>query len=218
MAIMGDPISLATAMDTASTGDIWLFRGTKVNDRMVQVTTNSPVNHVAMAVAIGDLPPLLWHTESSPSVVDVWTGERHPGVLLQRLDEAVQVWASRWHQRPYVRQLSPALDQAAEDELLRVINEYDGRRFPSAQGLARRWLLGRVRRSADPDEIFCAELIATTYQRMGLLDRTKPPNWYDPGRFWSGDRIGLDAGFSLSPETEVLVDAVATTEPRADQR
>ena len=202
---MADTISLAGAMDTATTGDIWLFRGRKVNDRMVQVTTNSPVNHVAMAVAIGDLPPLLWHTESSPSTIDVWTNERHAGVQLQRLDESVRVWSDRWDQQPYVRQLSPAIGPDAEDELLRVINEFSGRRFPSAQGLAKRWLLGRVRRSAFPDEIFCAELVATTYQRMGLLDQTKPPNWYDPGRFWSGDRIILGGGFSLSQETAVEI-------------
>jgi hypothetical protein len=203
---VGDQISLAAAMDAATTGDIWLFRGTKVNDRFVQIGTNSPVNHVAMAVAIDDFPPLLFHTESHPSVVDVWTGERRPGVQLQRLDEAVRVWGNRWGNEPYVRQLSPGISREAEDELLRVINEYDGRRFPSTGGLARRWLLGRVRRKADPDEIFCAELIATSYQRMGLLNRTKPPNWYDPGRFWSGDRIGLDDGFSLSAETEVVLD------------
>jgi hypothetical protein len=201
-------------MDSAATGDIWLFRGTKVNARVVQVGTNSPVNHVAMAVAIDDLPPLLWHTESTPSTIDAWTGKRHPGVQLQRLDEAVRVWGGRWGHRAYVRQLAPAIDRAAEDELLRVVNELVGRRFPSAAGLARRWLLGRIRHSADPNEIFCAELIATTYQRMGLLDHAKPPNWYDPGRFWSGDRIGLGAGFSLSPETEVVLDHVAAPADR----
>ncbi len=210
-------MSLELAMDTAATGDIWLFRGSKINDRFVQLSTNSPVNHVAMAVAIGDLPPLLWHTESSPSAVDVWTGERRPGVQLQRLEEAVGVWSGRWGHRPYVRQLSPAVDRAAEDELLRVINEYNGRRFPSGRGLARRWLLGRLRRTADANEIFCAELIATTYQRMGLLEHTRPPNWYDPGRFWSGDRIVLGSGFALGAETEVVIDTVADPSPVRDQ-
>jgi hypothetical protein len=198
-------ITLGEAMDLASTGDIWLFHGSKTSDRLTQAATNSPVNHVAMAVAIGDLPPLLWHTESHPSTVDVWTNERRPGAQLQRLEESVGVWSGRWGHQPFVRQLSPAIDRDAEDELLRVINEYQGRRFPSPKGLAKRWLLGRVRRSAFPDEIFCAELIATTYQRLGLLDDRKPPNWYDPGRFWSGDRITLGAGFSLSPEIAVSV-------------
>jgi hypothetical protein len=198
-------LTLQAAMDVTATGDLWLFRGRKANDRFVQLATNSPVNHVAMAVAIGDLPPLLWHTESSPSAVDVWSGQRRPGVQLQRLDEAVEVWSSRWGHQPFIRQLSPPIRRPAEDELLRVINEYSGRRFPTARGMAKRWLLGRVRRSAFPDEVFCAELIALTYQRMGLLDERKPPNWYDPGRFWSGDRITLGSGHSLSPEVMVTV-------------
>ena len=202
----GPAISLEAAMEIAATGDLWLFRGRKTNDRLVQLATNSPVNHVAMAVAIGDLPPLLWHTESSPSTVDVWTNQRRPGVQLQRLDEAVATWSTRWGHHPFIRQLSPPIDRPGEDELLRVINEFSGRRFPTGRGLAKRWLLGRVRRSAFPDEIFCAELIATTYQRMGLLDDGRPPNWYDPGRFWSGDRVALGAGFSLSAEIAVTVD------------
>lgn len=203
---MGESISLATALDTAATGDIWLYRGDRINNRMMQLTTNSPVNHVAMAVALDDLPPLLFHTESKPSCDDVWTGTRHPGVQLQRLEESARVWGERWGQRLFVRQLTPALGREQEDELLRVINEYDGRRFPAGTGLARRYLRGRLRRRADPNEIFCAELIATAYQRMGLLGHTRPPNWYDPGRFWSGDRIGLDHGHSLSPEIEVTLD------------
>ena len=186
-----------------STGDIWLFRGVKANDRFVHAATNSPVNHVAMAVAIDDMPPLLWHTESTPSTTDVWTGDRHAGVQLQLLDDAVDVWGNRWGHQPFVRQLSPEIDKRREDEMLRVINEYSGRRFPSLGGLGRRWLVGRARRAPNPDEIFCAELVAATYQRLGLLDSKKPANWYDPGRFWSGDRISLNGGFSLTSEIGV---------------
>ena len=56
-------ITLDEAVDLARTGDVWLFRGRKVADRAIQVATNSPVNHVGMAVAIEDLPPLMWHAE-----------------------------------------------------------------------------------------------------------------------------------------------------------
>jgi hypothetical protein len=37
---------------------------------------------------------------------------------------------------------------------------------------------------------------------MGLLDPKRPPNWYDPGKFWSGDRLELK-GASLGPEIEI---------------
>ena len=51
-------------------------------DVTIRALTNSPVNHVGMAVAIDDLPPLLWHAELGRSLPDVWTGERHRGVQL----------------------------------------------------------------------------------------------------------------------------------------
>jgi hypothetical protein len=50
-------ITLDEAVDLARTGDVWLFRGHTVADRAIQVATNSPVNHVGMAVAVEDLPP-----------------------------------------------------------------------------------------------------------------------------------------------------------------
>lgn len=103
-------------------------------------------------------------------------------------------------------QLSPEIGRTAEDEMLRVVNEYSGRRFPSMSGLGRRWLVGRARRAPHPDEIFCAELVAMPYQRLGLVESKRPPNWYDPGRFWSGDRISLSNDFASTSEIEVRVE------------
>ena len=70
-------ITLDEAVDLTRTGDVWLFRGHKMADRAIQVATNSPVNHVGMAVVLDDLPPLMWHAELGRSLPDVWTGSRH---------------------------------------------------------------------------------------------------------------------------------------------
>ncbi|MEA2269407.1 MAG: hypothetical protein QOC64_2017, partial [Solirubrobacteraceae bacterium] len=40
------------AVATASTGDIWLFRGRSLADLAIRTVTNSPVNHVGMVVAL----------------------------------------------------------------------------------------------------------------------------------------------------------------------
>ena len=85
----GATLSLDDAVAVAATGDIWLFRGRTAADRAIQTLTNSPVNHVGMVVALDDLPPLLWHAEMGRSLPDVWTGERHRGVQLHMLEEAV---------------------------------------------------------------------------------------------------------------------------------
>jgi hypothetical protein len=196
-------LTLAEAVETAATGDVWLFRGRALADRAIQAFTNSPVNHVGMVVALEDLPPLLWHAELGRSLPDVWTGERQRGVQLHLLGDAARTWRDRYGQRAWVRHLEGRIERHHEDRLMRVIERFDGRPFPTTPGLARQWLTGRIRRSSSLETIYCAELVATTYQAMGLLPRRRPASWYDPGRFWSGDRIALAPPFALGGEVAV---------------
>ena len=49
-----------------------------------------------------------------------------------------------------------------------------------------------------------AEIVAVTYEEMGLLPKRRP-NWYDPGRFWSGDDLELLGGAKLGREIEIVV-------------
>jgi hypothetical protein len=197
-------LALDDAVATASTGDIWLFRGGSLADVAIRAVTNSPVNHVGMVVAIDDLPPLLWHAELGRSLTDVWTGELQRGVQLHLLGEAVKTWNERYRQRAWVRQLEGTIERHHEDRLMETIDRFDGRPFPTTLGLVRQWATGRFRRrSSSLETVYCAELVATTYQHMGLLPPRRPASWYDPGRFWSGDRIEHVAPFALSREVAV---------------
>jgi len=196
-------LSAAEALANASTGDVWLFRGRSGADRAIRLFTNSPVNHVAMVVALEDLPPLLWHTELGRSVESVWTGQHHRGAQLNRLDEALGVWTVKYRQLAFVRRLEGDVTREMEDALLRVVAEYEGRPFPRTRLLVGKWLSGRLRREASEHAVYCAELLAITYTRMGLLDPRTPANWFDPGRFWSGDRLDLTHGAVLGPEVAV---------------
>jgi hypothetical protein len=198
-------VSLGEAAGLARSGDVWLFTGQKLADRAIRAATNSPVNHVAMVLALDDLPPLLWHAELGRSIPDVWTGEHQRGAQLHRLTEAVETWVHRYGQRAYFRQIDPEVSRAMEDEALRVVAEFDGRTFPTSLGLAKHWIKGRLRRGVSAEDLYCAELVATTFERIGLLDGSRPANWYDPGKFWSGDRLELHGGASLGPEIAVEV-------------
>jgi hypothetical protein len=206
-------ITLEEALKLTRTGDVWLFRGRTPADRAIQLATNSPVNHVGMSVVIGDLPPLMWHAELGRSLPDVWSGSRQRGVQLHDLRDAVLTWANRYGQRAWVRQLDRPVTGAMEDAVLRTIARLDGTPFPSTARLASRWVTGHVpvltRGTPDVDleTAYCAEVLAATFQAMGLLPGKHRPNWYDAGRFWSGDDLGLLAGFALGGEIAVQIPA-----------
>ena len=154
----------------------------------------------------------MWHAELGRSLPDVWAGEHRRGAQLHDLHDAVVVWARRYGQRAWVRQLAREVSRAQEDAVLRLIARTDGTPFPSTAGLAGRWVRGRAHRwrRHDADEAsletaYCAEIVAMTYQAMGLLPASRSPSWYDPGRFWSGDGLELLDGQRLGEEIEVDV-------------
>jgi hypothetical protein len=209
-------ISLDEAIDLTRTGDIWIFRGRSAPDRAIRALTNSPVNHVGMSLVIEDMPPLMWHAELGRSLPDMWSGTFHRGVQLHDLRDAVTVWAHRYGQRGWLRQLDPPATKEMEDRALRAVARLDGTPFPSTTRLAWRWVRGRVPQFKPPwreqesaesalETAYCAEVVAVTYETMGLLPRTRQPNWYDPGRFWSGDDLDLRDGYALGEEIAVDV-------------
>ena len=212
-------LTLDEALDLTRTGDVWLFRGHTAADRAIRVATNSPVNHAGMSVVIGDLPPLMWHAELGRSLPDVWSGKRQRGVQLHDLRDAVLIWANKYGQRAWLRQLNHPVSREMEDAVLRTIARMDGIPFPSVPRLASRWLSGRIpavrHRTGDADleTAYCAEVMAVTYQAMGLLPDPHRPNWYDAGRFWSGDGLSLSGGFALGGELAVAIPAGTAGQP-----
>jgi hypothetical protein len=202
-------IALDDATELTRTGDIWLFRGESAADRAIQLTTNSPVNHVGMAVVLDDLPPLMWHAELGRSLPDVWTGQHQRGVQLHDLRDAVLTWSRRYGQRAWLRQLEYPVTREIEDAVLRTVARLDGTPFPSTARLASRWLRGRIpqfrqgERELKLESAYCAEVVAITYEEMGLLPAARRLNWYDPGRFWSGDDLDLIDGATLGEEIAV---------------
>ena len=209
----GTQLGLDDAVNLTRTGDIWLFRGHTVADRTIRITTNSPINHVGMSVVIEDLPPLMWHAELGRALTDMWTGGHHRGVQLHDLRAAVDLWTPRYKQRGWLRQLDPPVTAEMEDAVLKTIARLDGTPFPSTAKLLSRWVYGRVPRlrrgesgsshDAKLETAYCAEVVAITYQAMGLLPAARKPNWYDPGRFWSGDELRLDTGRRLGAEVAI---------------
>jgi hypothetical protein len=226
-------VTVSRALQETRTGDIWLFRGGSGPDRAIQTLTNAPVNHVGMTVAIDDLPPLIWHAELGQKLVDLWTGTHHRGVQLNDAREVVEQWMNHYGQRCWLRQLTPFATREQEDRLLKVVARINGTAFPTTARLTGRWMRGRlpvvsdftrgmpflhkkVRQSAERDKArkreagletaYCAETVAITYEEMGLINTEKRENYFDPGSFWSGDRLPLTRGYQLGDEISVIAD------------
>jgi hypothetical protein len=200
--------TLDKAVEMTRTGDVWVFRGRSAADRAIQAMTNSPVNHVGMAIVIDDMPPLMWHAELGKSLKDMWSGTHQRGAQLHDLRDAVVTWHDKYGQRAWLRQLDHEVTREMEDAALRTVARLDGTPFPSTAKLASRWARGRIPLRPKDDvtieSAFCAEIVAVTYEEMGLLPKRRP-NWYDPGRFWSGDDLDLLNGAKLGREIEIVV-------------
>lgn len=208
---MSDALTLDQAVDLTRTGDLWLFRGRTATDRAIRTLTNSPVNHVGMSVVIDDLPPLMWHAELSKVLTDVWTGGNHRGVQLHDLRQAVDRWSGTYGQQAWLRQLTPEVGRPQEDALLTAVARLDGVSFPSTAKLAARWFRARdayvaVKKrgvKVRPEQAFCAEVVATTLQDMGIIALDRRATWFDPGTFWSGDYLPLREGWTYGREVKV---------------
>jgi hypothetical protein len=141
----------------------------------------------------------------------MWSGSHQRGAQLHDLRQAVIVWATRYGQRAWLRQLDHPITREMDDAVLRTIARLDGTPFPATSRLAWRWLRGRVPnlKRSTPDQAletaYCAEVVAVTYQAMGLLSGGRQPSWYDPGRFWSGDDLNLPEGARLGKEIAVQI-------------
>ena len=99
-----------------------------------------------------------------------------------------------------------------EDAVLETIARLDGTPFPSTTRLALRWLWGHTPRfghdATEPEDqemAYCAEIVAITFEEMGLLSGERRASGYDPGSFWSGDVLGLRQGVVLGREIAVDV-------------
>jgi hypothetical protein len=188
------------------TGDIVLFSGRGRASQGIKWLTLCPWSHVGMVLR---MPPgagpladtvLLWESTNFDNLKDVLEGVARRGVQLVLLSERVQVYPGEIAVRP----LSVQRDEAMFEALSALRMKLRNRPFEEKKlELLRAALDGpfeRWRSSEDLSSLFCSELIAETYQALGLLPDhpdAKPSNEYTP-RDFAGD-LALLRGAVLGP-------------------
>jgi hypothetical protein len=101
-----------------------------------------------MAVALDDLPPLLWHSELGRSLPDVWTGERQRRRAAAPAPGRGDDLAAALRPAGLESGADGTIERHHEDRLMEMIDRFDGQPFPTTLGLARQWLNGRLRRQS----------------------------------------------------------------------
>jgi hypothetical protein len=191
------------------TGDLILFSGTSSESEWIKLFTGGLFSHSTMIYRPDpSQPPLMWQEAPDGIVTDPHTGSLHGGAQLGDALGATEVITNQYLDVPYYVKLNWERPGTLNDTILNVINSYEQRPFGSVLQMALNYAIGHLyNQGTDETSIFCAELVAITFQALGLLDASHPPNWYSPNSFGPSplDPVPWLQGVSLAAPIELSV-------------
>lgn len=190
--------------DNLDTGDIVLFSGKGLISMGLKIGALCSWSHVAMVVRVREPDvALLYQTTPVCKAKDFFEGTLKNGVQINVMSEAV----NGYNGKVAVRHLSVARTNEMLNALSRFRQEVKDRPYEEhiIQMVKAVWEgpLGHV--EEDLSSLFCSELVAEAYQRMGLLPSNKcggsPCTEYTPKDFSSeGGNIELLLDATLGEE------------------
>lgn len=159
----------ATVRDSLETFDIVLWSDGDKLAHLIQWGTMSKWTHVGMVVRFPGDVLMLWESTFN---------DTFSGVHMTPLSQAIETSVC-------IRRLTINRTTAMWDKLMAARKDLDGRPFENNVlefiCAAYDGPFGYNKRNIS--SLFCSELIAETYQRVGLLDPTVPSNEYIPNDF-----------------------------------
>jgi len=167
------------------TGDIVLFSGKGGISAGIKWFTISKWSHVGMVVRLPDWNMvLLWESTTLSNVADVIDGKAKQGVQLVALSERLRTYGGE----AAIRRLSVKRTTAMNNSLMRLRQEVKGRPYEKSKvELVKAAYDGWLGENTENlSSLFCSELVAEAYQRMGLLSNSKnalPSNEFTPKDF-----------------------------------
>ncbi len=189
--------------DSLKTGDLVLFSRKGRISSGIRFITHSKWSHIGMVVRNDHHnEPLLFESTIADNVCDVESQKRLKGVQLVTLRERL----SSYEGGVSVRLLVLERTEEMLDALHQFHDEVRGRPFEQkkAEFIRAAYDGPFGHNQEDLSSLFCSELIAEAYQRMGLLAEDKASNEYTPRDFSDKGRLSLLKG-SLNNEIEIKV-------------
>jgi Permuted papain-like amidase enzyme, YaeF/YiiX, C92 family len=181
------------------TGDIILFSGKGGASAGIKWATFSRWSHVGMVVLLPEYDLVaVWESCTVSTLSDIDTGARNKGVQLVPLSTRID----QYDGDVAVRRLSGVEFSTADiRSLVQLRRELAGRKYEKdeLELLKAAWDYSLGRNQEDLSSLFCSELVAEAYQRLGLLDGNKPSNEYIPADFSEKRTLPLLRG-TLGPE------------------
>ena len=154
------------------TGDIVLFSGKGGISAGIKWFTISKWSHVGMVVRLPDWNMvLLWESTTLSNIADVMDGKAKQGVQLVALSERLRTYGGE----AAIRRLSVKRTAAMNNALMKLRQEVKGRPYETSKvELVKAAYDGWWGENTENlSSLFCSELVAEAYQRMGLLSNAK---------------------------------------------
>lgn len=183
---------------TLKTGDLVFFSGKSKISALIKMVTRSSWSHIGMVYVMpydqnsvhGEQDNAnnfvgLFESAKSGKRWDRLTGTSRVGVRIVSLSNRIQTYSGS---KIGIRRLEHFKDTGPDyTELQELKNELRGRKYEQStlelfNAVMDIWepLDGN---EEDLSSIFCSELVAEAYQRMGLLENEPPSNEYTPADF-----------------------------------
>jgi hypothetical protein len=175
------------------TGDVVLFSGKGGISTGIKWLTNSKWSHVGMVLRLPEWDAvMLWESTTLNDIADVESGKERKGVQIVPLSERVKKYKGEVSIRFLDIERSP--EMLKELSLLRA--EIKGRPYEKDKiELIKAAYDGPFgANEEDLSSLFCSEMVAEAYQRMGLLSEKKQSNEYTPKDFADVGKLELLRG------------------------
>jgi hypothetical protein len=201
-------------VDGMQTGDLILFSGISSESEWIELFTFGQFSHSTMIYRPDPTqPPLMWQEAPEAIVPDPHTGTSHTGAQLGDAFQATTEINTAFKDVPYYVKLNWDRPPTLDATILNVINQYEQTPFGSVLQMALNYALGHLYNQAtEQDSIYCAELVALTFQAIGVLDSSHPANWYSPNSFGPSpvDTIPWLGGASVDVPVEIVLSPSST--------
>lgn len=176
------------------TGDVILFSGKGGISAGIKWATLSRWSHAGMIVVLPEYDFVtVWESTTLSSLIDLDTKVPRKGVQLVPLSSRLEGYGGEIA----VRQLEDVtFDIEDVKQLMELRRELAGRDYEQDKiELIKAAYDGPLGRNAeDLSSLFCSELVAEAYQRLGLISADKPSNEYTPADFSEKKQLTLLKG------------------------